>query len=121
MNYLNEPRENNDNTMKLFNQDELRIKYKRYVLECQKLKKSLMACGLLEYETYKYMPSFPHEFHYLRCGARTRAGTPCKMKGIYSNTRCKLHGGLSTGAKTKEGKAKVAMNGFNSKKIKQTP
>ncbi|MDT3251691.1 HGGxSTG domain-containing protein [Serratia sp. root2] len=24
------------------------------------------------------------------CGAKTRAGTPCKMRSIYANRRCKL-------------------------------
>ena len=30
------------------------------------------------------------------CGAKTRAGTPCKHKAM-ENGRCKLHGGKSTG------------------------
>lgn len=108
-------------SLDLLNQDALRTQYKKYHFQCKTLKRKLIASGLLEHEVFEYMPSFPNEFHYLRCGAKTRAGTPCKMKSIYSNTRCKLHGGLSTGAKTKEGKAKVAMNGFNVKKVKQTP
>lgn len=32
-----------------------------------------------------------------RCGAKTRAGTPCK-NGAMANGRCRLHGGKSTGA-----------------------
>ncbi|HEJ7887081.1 TPA: hypothetical protein SMI12_004090 [Serratia liquefaciens] len=40
----------------------------------------------------------------LQCGATTRAGTPCKLTTIYRNGRCKLHGGKSTGAKTKAGR-----------------
>lgn len=48
-----------------------------------------------------------------RCGARTKStGQPCKRKDIYSNGRCKLHGGLSTGPRTLEGKKKSAQNGF---------
>ncbi len=47
------------------------------------------------------------------CGAKTRAGTPCKRKDIYyPSGRCKLHGGLSTGPKTEEGKWRSAQNGF---------
>jgi hypothetical protein len=41
-----------------------------------------------------------------RCNAKTRKGTPCQrypLKGV-KNNRCRLHGGLSTGAKTKAGK-----------------
>jgi|GEM_PF-2401939 len=37
------------------------------------------------------------------CGAKTRAGTPCK-RYARANGRCKLHGGLSTGPKTTKGK-----------------
>lgn len=45
------------------------------------------------------------------CGARTkRTGEPCKQRAIYSNGRCKFHGGLSTGPRTPEGKAKCALN-----------
>ena len=51
------------------------------------------------------------------CGAKTRAGTPCKRKDLYENGRCKLHGGLSTGPKTPEGKARLSMNGFKKKRI----
>lgn len=47
------------------------------------------------------------------CGAKTKGtGLPCKQKAIYSNGRCKLHGGCSTGPRTKEGKQKSAKNGF---------
>ena len=45
------------------------------------------------------------------CGAKTRAGTPCKQKALYHSGRCKLHGGLSTGPTTSEGKAQSALNG----------
>lgn len=44
-----------------------------------------------------------------RCGARTRAGAPCKMQHAspWAN-RCRLHGGLSTGPRTAEGRARIA-------------
>lgn len=41
------------------------------------------------------------------CGAKNRAGQPCKRKATPGKTRCNLHGGKSTGAKTPKGKAKV--------------
>lgn len=42
---------------------------------------------------------FPPELRGLRCGAKTRAGTPCKRRDLYASGRCRLHGGLSTGPK----------------------
>ncbi|SON50414.1 HGGxSTG domain-containing protein [Vibrio tapetis] len=44
------------------------------------------------------------------CGAKTRAGGRCKRRGSLKNGRCKLHGGQSTGAKTKEGKLALRAN-----------
>lgn len=32
------------------------------------------------------------------CGAKTRSGEPCKRHAIPGSSRCKLHGGKSTGA-----------------------
>ena len=39
------------------------------------------------------------------CLAKTRSGAPCQKHPIAGRTRCRLHGGLSTGPKTEEGKA----------------
>jgi hypothetical protein len=33
-----------------------------------------------------------------RCGAKTRAGTPCRCPAVRGRTRCRIHGGLSPGA-----------------------
>ncbi len=33
-----------------------------------------------------------------RCGAKTRAGTPCQCPAIRGRARCRIHGGLSPGA-----------------------
>lgn len=42
------------------------------------------------------------------CGAYARStGKPCQCKLLYRGGRCRLHGGLSTGPKTAEGKAKA--------------
>ena len=43
---------------------------------------------------------FPEACRDLRCGARTRAGTPCKRRDLYASGRCHLHGGASTGPKS---------------------
>ena len=39
------------------------------------------------------------------CLAKTRSGALCKKHPIAGRTRCRLHGGLSTGPRTHEGKA----------------
>ena len=44
------------------------------------------------------------------CGAKTRTGAPCKNTRLYTSGRCKNHGGLSTGPKTEEGKARALAN-----------
>ena len=57
------------------------------------------------------------------CGARTRRGTACQKPPLNGKTRCRLHGGLSTGPKTPEGKARIAAShwkhGRRSKKFVQ--
>ncbi len=40
------------------------------------------------------------------CGARNRQGNPCACKLLLRGGKCKFHGGMSTGAKTPEGKAR---------------
>lgn len=53
-----------------------------------------------------------------RCLARTRLGTPCQCPRIRGRTRCRLHGGLSTGPRTQEGRERiggaVTKHGFHS-------
>lgn len=56
-------------------------------------------------------PPLPDDLRGLACGAKTRAGTPCKRTDIYANGRCKFHGGLSTGPTSAEGLARSALNG----------
>lgn len=46
----------------------------------------------------------------VQCGARTKAGHPCRGKSIPGKRRCKWHGGCSTGPKTAEGKARALAN-----------
>lgn len=43
-----------------------------------------------------------------RCGARTRAGTPCKARAMDGRARCRMHGGLSTGPRSEAGRAAIA-------------
>lgn len=43
-----------------------------------------------------------------RCGAKTRAGHPCRRKGAGAGGRCPNHGGMSTGPRTPEGRERIA-------------
>lgn len=69
-----------------------------------------------EEQRQRLLPRLLQEFEKYRpenrvpCGARTRAGSPCKAKAIPGCKRCRWHGGLSTGPRTPEGKAKVVRN-----------
>jgi hypothetical protein len=56
-------------------------------------------------------PPYPVDLVWLSCGARTRAGTPCKRPVLLPAGRCRLHGGRSTGPRTAAGKARSAANG----------
>lgn len=42
------------------------------------------------------------------CGAKTRSGSPCAKYPIAGKRRCRNHGGLSTGPRTAEGRARIA-------------
>ena len=43
-----------------------------------------------------------------KCGANTRKGTKCRAPTMPGKSRCKLHGGLSTGPQTQQGRANIA-------------
>ncbi len=52
-----------------------------------------------------------------KCGAKTRVGGKCKATPVWDKTnnkpkngRCRMHGGLSTGARTPEGKLRSLAN-----------
>ena len=43
-----------------------------------------------------------------QCDAKTRRGTACQRPANKKNGRCQPHGGVSTGAKTEEGLARIS-------------
>lgn len=45
------------------------------------------------------------------CGAKTRSGEPCKRHSVPGSTRCKLHGGRSTGPRNQTGNRNAARPG----------
>ena len=53
---------------------------------------------------WQFGPNWPGE----RCGAKTRKGTPCLCPAKQPVGRCRLHGGASTGPRTKDGIAKLS-------------
>ena len=55
-------------------------------------------------EATRFGPNWPGQ----RCLAKTRKGTPCQRPAFKHNGRCRLHGGLSTGAKTTDGLKKIS-------------
>ena len=67
------------------------------------------------------LPPYPDEVRSLECGATTRKGTPCRQLSLYTNGRCKFHGGASTGPRTRKGKKRSALNGLRPKRRKRTP
>lgn len=42
------------------------------------------------------------------CGAQNRQGHPCANRAMTGKRRCRFHGGLSTGPKTEQGRARIA-------------
>jgi hypothetical protein len=42
------------------------------------------------------------------CGAQTRVGQACRRKGLGKGGRCPNHGGMSTGPRTPEGRARIS-------------
>lgn len=51
------------------------------------------------------------------CGAKTRNGESCKSRAVFGMARCRMHGGMSTGPKTEEGRARIAES--NSRRVKK--
>ena len=43
-----------------------------------------------------------------KCLAQTRRDTGCQKPPLRGKTRCRLHGGLSSGPRTEQGKARIA-------------
>jgi hypothetical protein len=46
-----------------------------------------------------------------KCGAKTRKSLPCQSPAM-KNGRCRMHGGKSTGARTKEGIERIKKANF---------
>jgi hypothetical protein len=54
-----------------------------------------------------------------RCGARTRAGSPCQCPAIRGRARCRLHGGKSSGAPKARGNGNYKRGEFTAEAIQE--
>ena len=54
-----------------------------------------------------------------RCGARSRAGTPCQCPAMRGRNRCRLHGGRSTGAPRGKGNGNFTTGEFTAEAIEE--
>ena len=99
--------------------DMLRKQVRKYYREFKQYYDALRKSGVGS-QNLPPRPVMPNRISELICGAKTRAGTPCKRKDLYCNLRCRLHGGFSTGPRTAEGKKRSALNGLVPK-MKRTP
>lgn len=61
---------------------------------------------------HRFGPNWPGR----RCGAKTRSGAPCKAPAMHDRARCRMHGGLSCGPTSIEGKQRIAAAKFKSGK-----
>ncbi len=59
-------------------------------------------------------PWAPPRFRSPRCGARTRAGRPCRAPAVAGKRRCRLHGG-APGSGARPGNANALKHGFYTK------
>ena len=53
---------------------------------------------------WQFGPAWPGQ----RCLAKTRRGTACLKPALKGKTRCQLHGGKATGARTKAGRQNLS-------------
>ena len=60
--------------------------------------------NLLKGIPWRFGPNWPGK----RCEAKTKKGTPCQRPAKLPVGRCRLHGGASTGPRTKDGLKRLA-------------
>lgn len=91
-------------------QADLRAQFLSDVRAIERARRAARVAGLIE--SSPAWPMLDHApYTELRCGARTkRTGKPCPQKSIYLNSRCRWHGGLSTGPRTATGKSRSSIN-----------
>ena len=67
--------------------------------------------NLLKGIPWRFGPNWPGK----RCEAKTKKGTPCQRPAKLPVGRCRLHGGASTGPRTKEGLKRLVVEDLDMK------
>lgn len=80
---------------------ELRAKWRAFYGKLERIAQDWEASGNPGDPPANLLPTMPPELIGMTCGAKTRAGTPCKRRDLGRSGRCKLHGGRSTGPRGK--------------------
>jgi hypothetical protein len=63
----------------------------------------------LQPEPKSYITTLGGRVRCLQCSAKSkRTGVQCQAVALSGKTKCRVHGGLSTGPRTAEGKARIA-------------
>ncbi|WP_119460646.1 HGGxSTG domain-containing protein [Rhodospirillaceae bacterium SYSU D60014] len=88
------------------NQDQQLAKTKAY-LEGQVIEAFRIEAFVARWQAGKHAKAWRVVRHPV-CGAKRKKGGRCLMRPAAENGRCKYHGGLSTGARTAEGRARIA-------------
>ncbi|MFZ2540998.1 MAG: HGGxSTG domain-containing protein [Gallionella sp.] len=73
----------------------------------EELRNAGAAFVVFQFDDCWYELAYPFRKAARICGARKKTGERCRSKALHRGGKCKFHGGLSTGAKTPEGKARA--------------
>lgn len=73
----------------------------------EELRNTSAAYVVIQLDDVWYEIAYPFRKAGRICGALKKTGERCRSKALHRGNKCKFHGGLSTGAKTPEGKARA--------------
>lgn len=73
----------------------------------EELRNTGAAFVAFQFDNEWYEIAYPFRKAVRICGARKKTGERCRCKALHRGDKCKFHGGLSTGAKTPEGKERA--------------
>lgn len=73
----------------------------------EELRNTGAAFVAFQFDDEWYEIAYPFRKAVRICGSRKKTGERCRCKALHRGDKCKFHGGLSTGAKTLEGKVRA--------------